>query len=154
MNNKTNIQKNMRQNLQNSQNYIDVLIRQVIGASYAVHNTLGAGFLEFVYEKSLKIELDKHSIKAKTQHAIQVYYENQVVGEFRADLFIEDCLLVELKAVKSLVSVHEVQLVNYLAATGLDTGLLINFGQSVEIKRKFRQYVPKKNSVNSVNSVK
>ena len=144
--NKNCVVKNTRQNLHNSQNDIDVLIRKVIGACYTVHNALGTGFLESVYENSLKIELDKLDIRAKKQHEIQVYYDKYVVGEFRADLFIEDCLLIELKAVKSLVPVHEVQLVNYLAATQIDDGLLINFGQSVEVKRKYRKYTSTKNS--------
>jgi len=98
-------------------------------------------------------------IRAKTQHKIQVYYDKYVVGEFKADLFIENYLLIELKAVKSLVPVHEVQLVNYLVATQIDDGLLINFGQSVEVKRKYRAYNSQNkessdnNSVNHVNSV-
>ena len=122
---------------------INSLIHTIIGAAYTVHNTLGAGFLESVYENSLKIELEKLSIKTKAQHAIHVYYANQIVGDFKADLYIEDCLIIELKAVQTLAPIHEVQLVNYLVATGIDHGLLINFGKSVEVKRKFRKYQPK-----------
>lgn len=76
---------------------------------------------------------------------IKVYYDGQVVGEFYADLWVEDRVIVELKAVRSLDKANEVQLVNYLTATGVDTGLLLNFGPSVQVKRKFRQYKPKSN---------
>ena len=91
-------------------------------------------------------------MKVRQQAPITVCYDGQVVGEFYADLWVEDCVIVELKAVRSLDKAHEVQLVNYLTATGIDTGLLINFGPSVQVKRKFRHYKPK-NPDNPVNSV-
>jgi GxxExxY protein len=119
------------------------LTETVIGCAFQVHNTLGAGFLEKVYENALRIELAKRGLKVKQQEPITVYYDEQVVGEFYADLWVEDRVIVELKAVRSLDRAHEVQLVNYLTATGIDTGLLINFGPSVQIKRKFRQYKQK-----------
>ena len=119
---------------------IDELTEKVIGCTYRVHNELGAGFLEKVYENALRIELCKTGLTVKQQHPIPVKYLDEIVGDFYADLMIEDSLIVELKAVIKLVKAHEVQLVNYLTATGIDNGLLINFGTSVEVKRKFRKY--------------
>ena len=112
----------------------------VIGCAFKVHNTLGIGFLEKVYENALYIELAKHKLRVQQQTPITVYYEGEPVGEYFADLLVEDNVIVELKAVRDLRKEHEVQLVNYLTATGIDTGLLINFGPSVQVKRKYRQY--------------
>jgi GxxExxY protein len=128
------------------------LTETIIGCAFQVHNALGVGFLEKVYENAIRIELTKRGLKVRQQEPITVYYDEQVVGEFYADLWVEDCVIVELKAVRSLGKAHEVQLVNYLTATGIDTGLLINFGPSVQVKRKFRQYKPK-HPVNPVNPV-
>jgi GxxExxY protein len=128
------------------------LTETIIGCAFQVHNALGVGFLEKVYENALRIELSKRGLKVRQQEPITVYYDGQVVGEFYADLWVEDRVIIELKAVRSLDKAHEVQLVNYLTATGLDTGLLINFGPSVQVKRKFRQY-KSKNPVNLVNHV-
>ncbi len=129
---------------------IDDLTRIIIGCAYKVHNTLGAGFLEKVYENALRIELEKLGLRVKQQEPINVSYEGQVVGEYYADLWIEDSVVIELKAVQILVQRHEVQLVNYLAATNIDTGLLLNFGSSVEVKRKFREYKSKPALLNSI----
>ena len=118
------------------------LTQRIIGCAFNVHNTLGAGFLEQVYENALRIELTKQRLRVKQQAPIEVFYEGQVVGNYYADLWVEGRVIVELKAVRSLSKAHEVQLVNYLTATGVDTGLLLNFGPSVEIKRKFREYEP------------
>jgi GxxExxY protein len=84
--------------------------------------------------------LAKQGLRAKQQEPIKVWYEGQIVGEYCADLLVEDVVIVELKAVQALAKEHEVQLVNYLTATGIDTGLLINFGSSVQVKRKYREY--------------
>jgi GxxExxY protein len=119
---------------------IDELTQKVIGCSYNVHNELGSGFLEKVYENALRIELAEAGLAVKQQYPIPVSYHGEIVGDFFADLMVDDRLIVELKAVQNMTKLHEVQLVNYLAATGIDNGLLINFGQSVEIKRKFRLY--------------
>ena len=117
------------------------LTRLIIGCAYTVHNTLGFGFLESVYEKSLLIELDKKGISACPQKPIKVYYNSHIVGNFYADLVIDNQLIIELKSIANLSTAHEVQLVNYLNATGIKDGLLINFGpESVEIKRKYRRY--------------
>ena len=122
-------------------NDIDILIQKVIGASYVVHNKLGAGFLEKVYEKALAVELKKQDIDFQIQYPIDVYYDEVKIGDYYADLFIDNRLIVELKAVETLTVAHEKQLINYLSATKIDDGLLINFGSgSVQIKRKFKTY--------------
>ena len=115
------------------------ITEKIIGSAYTVYNTMGYGFLESVYEKCLLIELRKAGLKSESQKSIIVYYDGEVVGNFIADIFVEDAIILELKSVKSIVKIHEVQLVNYLVATGKDVGLLINFGvEGVEIKRKVR----------------
>jgi len=119
-----------------------LLTKKIIGCAFKVHNALGCGFLEKVYENALRIELLKEGLEVKQQEPIKVYYEGQVVGDYYADLWVEDRVIVELKAVQTLSKAHEVQLVNYLTATGVDIGLLLNFGSSVQVKRKFRQYKP------------
>ncbi|RYF56728.1 MAG: GxxExxY protein [Cytophagaceae bacterium] len=116
------------------------LTEQIIAAAYTVHNTLGAGYLEKVYENAMLLELDKRGLQAVSQQPIPVFYELVIVGDFFADLLVEDCILVELKAAENLHPRHEAQLVNYLTSTGHDIGLLINFGTSVTIKRKHRTY--------------
>lgn len=111
----------------------------IIGCAYKVYNTLGFGFLESVYEKSLLIELKKAGISAEAQKAVLVQYEGHIVGEYKVDILVDDSVIVELKSVRQLSRSHEVQLVNYLCATGKDLGLIINFGEKkVEVKRKVR----------------
>ncbi|GHV43861.1 hypothetical protein FACS1894180_4220 [Bacteroidia bacterium] len=122
---------------------INELTEKVIKAAYVVHNKLVAGFLENLYEKTLFIELKKMNIDAECQYSMPVYYDDVQIGSYFADLFVEEQLIVALKAVENLTVGHEKQLVNYLAATGIDNGLLINFGSSVVVKRKFRKYVQK-----------
>ena len=128
----------------------DDLTRTIIGCAYKVHNALGAGFLEKVYENALRIELDKIGFSVKQQEPISVLYEGQVVGDFYPDLWINDRVIIEVKAVQTLAKEHEVQLVNYLTATGVNDGLLINFGPSVQVKRKFREYRPKSSLLNAI----
>jgi GxxExxY protein len=118
---------------------INVLTRTVIGCAYKVHNILGPGFLEKVYENSLKIELHKHGIHARQQIKLPVLYEGHQVGLYYPDFLIAGQLIIELKACLTLAPEHEMKLVHYLTATGIDDGLLINFGTSVQVKRKFRQ---------------
>jgi GxxExxY protein len=120
------------------------LTKIIIGCAYTVHNTLGAGFLEKVYENALCLELKKQGLDAIQQLPIKVYYNNQIVGDYYADIMVNNIIILELKAVDILHSMHEIQLVNYLNATQIDVGLLINFGRSVEIKRKFRFYTKTK----------
>lgn len=119
------------------------LTNKVIGCAFKVHNSLGSGFLEKVYENALRIELSRAGIEVEQQVPIQVYYQGEVVGDFVPDLLVEDRLIVELKAIETLTKLHEAQLVNYLTATGVDIGLLINFGKSVQIKRKYRKFKSK-----------
>jgi GxxExxY protein len=108
----------------------------VIGAAYKVGNTLGSWFLEKVYENALAIEIRKSGLQVAQQHPINVKYESVTVGEFVADLLVQEEVLIELKAVKSLDEIHLAQCLNYLKATGLHVCLLINFGNpKVEIKR-------------------
>ena len=121
---------------------INDLTHTVIGCAYKVHNVLGSGFLEKVYENALTIELKKQRIDARQQVKLHVWYEGERVGLYFPDLWIEGQLIVELKAVVSLVMEHELKLIHYLRATGIDNGLLINFGDTVQIKRKFREYKP------------
>lgn len=119
----------------------DPLTKRVIGAAFKVHNTLGFGFPESVYEKALSIELTKLGVVHSTQSPIRVTYDGQLIGDFIADVLVEDRLIVELKSVTQLATAHEVQLVNYLAATGIESGLLINFGPAkVEVRRKYRTF--------------
>lgn len=126
------------------------LTQTIIGCAYKVHNTLGSGFLEKVYENALRIELEKQGLRVKQQEPITVTYDGHVVGEYYADLWVDERVVVELKAGLTLVKEHEVQLVNYLTATSIDLGLLLNFGPSVQVKRKFREYKPKAPLINSI----
>lgn len=119
----------------------DDLTGQIIKAAYNVHNVLGKGFMEKVYQNAMFIELMDMGLSVDVEMPLEVFYKNHKVGSFYADLVVEDEIVVELKAVEKLAKVHEVQLVNYLSATKNDIGLLINFGDKVEIKRKFRNYI-------------
>ena len=108
---------------------MDMLSERIIGCAYAVSNALGAGFLEKVYENALAHELRKAGLRVEQQRPLRVQYDGVVVGEYAADLLVEDCILVELKAVRALDDVHLAQCLNYLKATGLSLCLLINFGK-------------------------
>ena len=119
---------------------IDEITERVIGCCFKVHKTLGEGFLERVYENALMFELEKCGLKAHQQVPVSVKYEGRIVGDYFADILVEDRVVCELKANQSLAREHEIQLVNYLSAANIDVGLLINFGKSVSVKRKFREY--------------
>jgi GxxExxY protein len=112
------------------------LTDKIISAFYTVYNTLGYGFLEKVYESALAIELRKSGLRVTVQYPVIVFYDGHVVGEYFADLLIEEQVLVELKAVRNLNLEHEAQLLNYLNATRFEVGLLLNFGIKPEVKRK------------------
>jgi GxxExxY protein len=117
------------------------LTEKIIGCAMKVHSVLGPGFLETVYAKALAHELCKTGLKVECEKPINVKYDGVVVGEFSADKFVADKVIVEEKAVQALVLAREVQLVNYLTATGIEIGLLVNFGaQRLEFKRKSRTY--------------
>ena len=113
------------------------LTGQIIECAYKVHNHLGFGFLESVYQNALLIELEKAGLKAKMEVPIKVFYDEKIVGDYVADIIVGDTVILELKSVKELHPGHEVQLTNYLKATGMEVGLLINFGgERVDVKRK------------------
>lgn len=116
------------------------LTSSIIKAAYNVHNTLGAGYLEKVYKNAMIIELEEMGINFEYEFPIKVRYKHKCVGEYIADIIVEDSIIIELKAVENLHAIHEVQLVNYLKGTGIETGLLINFGTKVTIKKKFKTY--------------
>ncbi len=123
------------------------LTERIIKCAYQVHNTLGSGFLEKVYENALGVELKREGLAVVQQESINVYYHDELVGEFYADLIVDGRVIVELKAVQKLAKEHEVQLVNYLNATGINDGLLLNFGASVDVKRKYKNYRERKRVV-------
>ena len=115
------------------------LAGKVIGFAMKVHSNLGFGFLESVYQNALALELRRAGMKIETEKAISVFYQGELVGAFLADLLVNEALIVDTKAIQTLARAHEVQLVNYLVATGLDEGLLLNFGaERLEFKKKFR----------------
>ena len=117
------------------------LTETIIGCAMNVHRTLGPGFLESVYQKALMHELGKVGLRVECEKAIQVHYDGVVVGDFAADMLVEGVVMVENKAVQALAPAHEVQLVNYLTATGVEIGLLLNFGaEKLQFKRKHRTY--------------
>ena len=117
------------------------ITEKIIGCAFTVHRKLGFGFLEKVYENAMVLELGKCGLSVQQQVPITVRYDNQPVGEYFADLLVEGRIICELKANIAFSPEHEVQLVNYLVATGCDIGLLLNFGKSVTVKRKYREYI-------------
>ena len=115
---------------------LNKLSEKIIGSAFEVSNVLGAGFLEKVYENALKVELGMNGLDVRQQAPLDVRYKDELVGEYFADILVEESLIVELKAVKSLNDIHFAQCLNYLKGTGLKLCLLINFGKSrIEIKR-------------------
>lgn len=112
------------------------LTEQIIGAFFAVYSALGYGFLEKVYVKALMIELKKRGLSARDELPIQVRYDGQLVGEYFADLIVNDLVILEIKAAKAIASEHEAQLLNYLKATPFEVGLILNFGPKPETKRR------------------
>ena len=115
---------------------INDITYQINGAVFEVNRILGHGFLERIYKKALLIELRKRGLKAESEVPIQVQYKGELVGDYFADIVVEDRIILELKAIEKLQPVHEAQLLNYLKATGIQVGLLINFTHpKAEIKR-------------------
>ncbi|MCJ7495856.1 MAG: GxxExxY protein, partial [Deltaproteobacteria bacterium] len=112
------------------------LTEKIIRAFYKVYNTLGYGFLEKVYENAMMIELKKEGVSASSQSPIRVFYEGEVIGDYYADILVDNKLIVEIKAAKQVVEENEAQLLNYLKATNIEVGLLLNFGTKPEVKRK------------------
>jgi GxxExxY protein len=112
------------------------ITEKIIGAAFEVYNVRGYGFLESVYQKAMQVELQRLELKAEIERPIKVNYKNAIVGEFRADLFVSDVVMVELKTAKNYNPEDEPQLLHELKATGVKVGLLINFGRTkVEFKR-------------------
>ncbi len=127
------------------------LTEKIIGCAMKVHSVLGPGFLESAYAKALAHELRKTGVSVECEKLITVKYDGVVVGEFSADKLVADKVMVEEKAVQALVPAHGVQLVNYLTATGVEVGLLLNFGaQRLEFKRKTRTYREKQPPKDSI----
>ena len=133
-------------NLNQSDNTMDTerLIKLIINTVYEVRNHLVAGYLESVYKKALLLELEDARLKVEDEVELPVLYKGHVIGDFRVDIIVEECVIIELKAVAHLLPAHEIQLVNYLTIAEIDNGLLINFGaaERLEIKRKYRVYNP------------
>ena len=120
------------------------LTKKIIELFYKVYNTLGYGFLEKVYQNALFYELQKAGLQCSKQKQIKVYYDELEVGEYYADIIVEDKVILELKATESLCEEHEYQLLNYLKATEIEVGLLLNFGKKPEFKRKYFSNTNKK----------
>lgn len=112
------------------------LTEKIISIFYRVYNKLGYGFLEKVYENTMIIELEKEGIPAVSQSAISVSYESKIIGEYYADILVDNKVIVEIKAIRHLVVDNEAQLLNYLKATNMEVGLLLNFGPKPDFKRK------------------
>ena len=104
------------------------ITHKIIGCAYRVYNTLGFGFLESIYKKAMVVEFTKLSLTYEVEKQLKVHYDEQIIGDFFIDLWVENEIIVELKSVQALTKEHEVQLVNYLNGMKLDFGLLINFG--------------------------
>ena len=123
------------------------LIKTVVNSIYSVRGELLPGYLEVVYRNALACELHDHGLRCEMEYPISIYYKGHCVGEYRADIVVEGRLIIELKAVSAILPIHEMQLVNYLTATGIDNGLIVNFGgDRLEVKRKYRTYHPKQTS--------
>jgi len=120
---------------------IEDAITEIINCAYMVHKQLSIGFAESVYKNAMLIEMREQGLDVKTEKSFDVMYKGRSVGSFRADIVVEDNIIVEVKAVHSLAVPHEIQLVNYLTALHIDHDLLINFGsEKIEVKRKYRTY--------------
>lgn len=112
------------------------LTKEIIGTFYDVYNMLGYGFLEKVYENALAIELGIRGFQVEQQKPISIQFRNQIIGEYFADILVNNLIIIELKATRALVKAHEAQLLNYLKATPYEVGLLLNFGPQPSYKRK------------------
>ncbi|NHZ85061.1 MAG: GxxExxY protein [Planctomycetia bacterium] len=111
------------------------ITEKIISAFYAVYNELGRGFIESIYENAMVIELELRNLKVERQKKINVHYKGSLVGEFRPDIIVNDSVIIELKAISDLRPEHEAQIINYLKATKIEVGLLLNFGDKPEFKR-------------------
>ena len=115
------------------------LTGKIIACAYKIYNKMGYGYLESVYEKCMLIELESISLNVESQKPLKVFYEGRIVGDFVADIIVNDTVIVELKSVSKIVKAHEIQLVNYLVTTNKSVGLILNFAKDkVEVKRKVK----------------
>lgn len=114
----------------------DDITGKIIGAFYETYNAMGPGFLEKVYENALLIELKQKGLEAVVQYPIKVHYKNQCVGDYVADILVEDIIICEIKAARKLLPEHEAQLLNYLKATHMKVGLLLNYGPKRQVMRR------------------
>ena len=112
------------------------ITKKIIKCFYNIYDELGSGFLESVYEKALMIELEEIGLKADSQKSLNVYFKDQLVGEFKTDIIVEEKVIIEIKAVTKIMPQHEAQLINYLKATGVKVGLLVNFGDKLQFERR------------------
>ena len=120
---------------------VEVLIKTVMDCAGRIRRCLGPGYLESVYKNAMIVELKKNGLSYEIEKPISVFYDDVLVGDFKADIVVEEILILELKAVQILHMAHEIQLVNYLTVTGIDDGLLVNFGsEELQFKRKYRIY--------------
>lgn len=120
---------------------INILIQTMIECAKAIRRQLGPGYLESVYKNAMLIEIEKHHLPYQTEVPLNVFYDGIVVGKYRADIIVGKRLILEIKATTNLTVANEIQLVNYLTATGIDDGLLVNFGADMlQFKRKYRVY--------------
>ena len=120
----------------------ETLIKTIIDAAFRVRNCFMPGYLESIYENALIVELEDLGLKVQSQKPLSVVYKNRIIGEFKVDLLVEDSVIIEIKSVNKIIPAHEMQLVNYLSITGINDGLVINFGnlEKLEVRRKFRIY--------------
>jgi len=115
------------------------IAEKIIACAYTVYNQMGFGYLESVYEKCMLLELIDAGLKAESQQPIKVFYRGRIVGDFVADIIVNNTVIVELKSVSKIIQTHEIQLVNYLVATNKPVGLILNFAKdAVEVKRKIK----------------
>jgi GxxExxY protein len=112
------------------------ITERIIKCFYEVYNTLGYGFLEKVYEHSMMLELTRCGLCVRNQVPVKVHYREEQVGDYYADIIVDEKVIIELKAAESVVEEHELQLINYLKATEMEVGLLLNFGKKPEVRRK------------------
>ena len=120
------------------------ITKRIIKSFYSVYNKLGFGFLEKVYENAMMIALMSDGLYCEKQKPIKVYYKEKIVGDYYVDILVENKIIIELKASEGIVEEHELQLINYLKATDLEIGLLLNFGKQAQFKRKIFSNTNKK----------
>lgn len=128
------------------------LTETIIGVFFDVYNELGFGFLESVYRKSLQLALREKNLKVDAEVAVPVFFRGINVGDFRADLVVNDCVLLELKTAETIIIAHEAQVLNYLRATALEIGLILNFGPKAQVRRLLFDNNRKQGKVHSAGS--